>query len=177
MDWVPFRRGRGNGSMKRPIRPQTRQRIQTPGRVSGQREVNRRRICPELGLELLPPAHIRIMPGQRSKENPDPSRALAPGAAGIAAAGRDDRGVLRDSVDVAGWRNAADGLGLAGDRRGCNSAGRDHSGSTEKRVRGIHCPGKTVAVEPLRQEPPCVFAGGAGQRPRLRGRLEPAWLW
>ncbi len=33
-----LRRGmRGNGSMNRPLRPQTRQHIQTPGRVSGQR--------------------------------------------------------------------------------------------------------------------------------------------
>jgi len=28
---------RGNGSMKRPVRPQTRQPSHTPGRVSGQR--------------------------------------------------------------------------------------------------------------------------------------------
>src|SRR6266851_1086684 len=77
------------------------------------------------------------------KGNPDPSRALAPGADGIAAAGRDDRAVLPDSVDVAGWRNVADGVGLAGGRRGYSSAGRDHNRNTEKRARSIRYPGKT----------------------------------
>ena len=114
------------------------------------------------------------MPGQRSKGNPDPSRALAPGVAGTAAAGRDDRADLPDCVDVAGWRNAAAGAGLDRGKSGCSSAVHDHSGSREKTGRGIRYPGKTVAGEPLRQQPPCVFAGGARQRPRLRGRLEPA---
>jgi hypothetical protein len=117
------------------------------------------------------------MPGQRSKGNPDPSLALAPGAGGIAAAGRDDRAVLRDSVDVAGWRHAAAGAGLAHGKSGCSSAVLDHSGSTERTAPGTHCPDKTVAAEPLRHEPPCVSAGGAGQRLGLRGRLEPVWLW
>jgi len=38
------------------------------------------------------------MPGQRSKGNPDPSRALAPGVGGIAAAGRDDRADLPEPL-------------------------------------------------------------------------------
>jgi hypothetical protein len=115
-------------------------------------------------LVSLPPVHLRIMPGQRSKGNPDPSRALAPDAGGTAAAGRDDRAVLRDSVDVAGWRSAAGGAGLDHGKSGCSSAVHDHSGSTERTAPGTHCPSKTVAAEPLRHEPPCVFAGGAGQR-------------
>src|SRR5258708_40217850 len=90
-----------------------------PGASPASEGVNRRRIGLELRLGLLPPAHIRIMPGQRSKGNPDPSRALAPGADGTAAAGRDDRADLPDSVDVAGWRRVAAGAGLDRGTSGC----------------------------------------------------------
>jgi len=104
------------------------------------------------------PFHNRMMPGKRSKGNPDPSRAPAPGAAGTAAAGRDDRAVLPDSVDVAGWRRVAAGAGRDRGKIGCSSAVLDHSGSREKTERGIRYPGKPVAEEPLRQQPPCAFA-------------------
>ena len=139
--------------------------------------VKRRWICLALLLGLLQPVHIRIMPGKRSKGNPDPSRAPAPGADGIAAAGHDDRAVLPDSVGAGDWRSAADGGEPAGGRRGCNSAVRGRSGNREKRSRGIRCPSKTVAGEVPPQESPCVSTGGTGQGRLLRGRLEPARMW
>ena len=90
------------------------------------------------------------MPGERSKGNPDPSRALAPGAGGTAAASRDDRAGLPDSVGVAEWRRAAAGAGLDRGKSGCSSAVLDHSGSREKTERGIRYPGKPVAGELVR---------------------------
>ena len=65
------------------------------------------------------------------------------------------------------------GAVLAGGRRDCNSAARDHSRHTERIMRGIRYADKPVVAEPLRQKPPCVFAGGTGQRLRLHVRLEP----
>ena len=117
------------------------------------------------------------MPGKRSKWNLDPSRAVARDAGGtcMPAGDHDDRAVLQGSVGGACWRSAAADGELARGSRCCNSDGRGHSECRCRKPLGSLDQGKTFAVEPLRREPPpCVIAGGTGQRQWSRGRLEPA---
>ena len=123
---------------------------------------------------MLRPSHIRMMAGKRSKWNCDPACVFAPGVAGTPAAGRNDLSVLPDCSGTGDWRSDADGGELACYRRGCNSAVRGHNANRDKTPRGIRCPGKPVAGEPLRHAPPCVLASGARQRQWLRGTVEPA---
>lgn len=117
-----------------------------------------------------------MMPSQRSKGNPDPSRAPGigglPSGPGTAVGGRGDRAVPRGFAGSGDWPRDADGGGPAGGRPRCNSAARGHSGSTGRISPDIRRHGKTAAVEPLLRVPPCVVAGGTGQWHRLRGRLE-----
>ena len=82
---------------------------------------------------------------------------------GIPAGGRDDRAGLPDSAGGGGWRSGADGAALDGGMRGCNNAVRDRSSNRENVARQSP-PGKPEAAEPFRPEPPCVSAGGTGQR-------------
>ena len=120
----------------------------------------------------LPQLHMGMMPGKRSKWNPDQSRAPGTGVHDSAVGGRDDRAALRDFADTGDWPNGAGGGEPAGGRQRCNSAARGHSGNTTRTLPGIRRHDRTVAVEPLRHAPPCVFAGGAGQRQRLRGKVK-----
>jgi hypothetical protein len=85
---------------------------------------------------------------------------------------------IRDSVGGVGWRApllpaallaaliaavAVSAVAVRADR------------ADEENRRGSLDQGKFVAAEPLRHEPPpCVIAGGTGQRQRSRGRLKPA---
>jgi hypothetical protein len=158
--------------MKRPTRPQIRQHSRTPGRFSGRRG----RTAAAAGFcasgELLLQLHMRMMPSKRSKWNLDPSRAPGTDARGIAAGGHGDRAVPQGFAGSGDWLHDADEGVLAGGRRGCNSAARGHNASTGRTSRGIRRHDKTAAVEPLPHVPPCAFAGGTGQRHRLRGRLE-----
>src|SRR5437868_14893697 len=103
-----------------------------------------------------------MMGRERAKGNPDPSRWLS-GGGDTAAGDRDGRVVLRGSADAGGWRNVAGGDARIGDRRDCNSAGRDHSASIRRSGGGIRRWGKPVIAELLRPTPPCVVAGGTGQ--------------
>jgi hypothetical protein len=114
------------------------------------------------------------MSSKRSKGNFDPSRALARGVDDTPAAGRGDRVALPGSVDVGGWRTAADGAELGAGNQGCSNADRDHSGNRGKRPRSIRCCSKSFGAEPFRCESPCPFAGRARQALYLRGTLEPA---
>ena len=68
------------------------------------------------------------------------------------------QGLKPGSVGVSGTND----FGRTG--YGGNSAVRDHSANRERRLPGNRWPGKSAAAEPLRQEPPCVFAGGTRQR-------------
>ena len=145
-----------------------------PARSEADEGVPRRWMAGELGFR---PAHKWMMASKRSKGNPDPSRWLASVAAGTAAGGPDGRAALRDSADADDSRSVSAGAALAGGRRDCNSAAHDHSRHTERTVHGIRCADKPVVAELLRQKPPCVFAGGTGQRLRLRVRLEPDCVW
>ena len=123
------------------------------------------------------PFHNRMMPGKRSEGNLDPSRwiALDDGDSGIPAGDRDDRAVPRGSVGDACWRTAAAGGGLAGGIGCCSNGVRDHSACRRRKPLDTPDPGKPVAAEPLRHEPPpCAIAGGTGQRHWSRGRLEQA---
>lgn len=118
-----LRRGmRGKGSMKRPARPQIRQRST---RRAGSAA---RTAAPEDAL-LNRPVHNRMMPGKRSKGNLDPSRAIAFDASGIGthAGDRDDRVALRGSVGGVGWRAAAAGGGLVDGIGRCSSGVRGRS--------------------------------------------------
>jgi hypothetical protein len=138
----------------------------------------RRQIRCEIPGAWLSPAHLWMMPNKGSKVNPDPSRLrdslVDPGAVDIHAAGRDDRAALPDFAGAGDWRLGAVGVALAGDKPSCNSVVRDHNLSRGKISRGIRYAHKPVAGEPLRREPPCLFAGGARQRRQIRGKLEPA---
>ena len=123
------------------------------------------------------PFHNRMMPGKRSKGNLDPSRAVALDAdgTGTPAGDHDDRAAPQCSVGGVCWRSAAAGDELARGSRCCNSDGRGHSECKCRKPLGSLDQGKTFAAEPLRREPPpCVIAGGTGQRQCSRGRLEPA---
>lgn len=102
-----------------------------------------------------PLLHATMMPSNRSKRNPDPSRAPRLGVAGSPVGGRDDPNGLRDFVGAGGWRSDADVAGLAGGRLDCNSAGRGRSGSKERKSPDSCSRDKSVAAEPLRP-PPCV---------------------
>src|SRR5713226_5667271 len=55
---------------------------------------------------LILGSHIGMLPEERSKGNPDPSRALAAAGAGIPVAGRDDPAGLPGSADGGSWRDA-----------------------------------------------------------------------
>ena len=70
-----------------------------------------------------------MMPGKRSKGNPDPSRlvALDAGGTGTPAGDPDDRAALRGSVDGACWRTVAAAGGLVRGTGCCSSGFRDHS--------------------------------------------------
>ena len=129
----------------------------------------------EIGIAWSPSLHVMMMPSNRSKRNPDPSRAAgAPFglcADGTPADGHDDRGVLRGSVGVGDWHNAADGAGLVAGRLGCNNADLDHSGSRERKPHDSCSRSKRVAAEPLRPAS-SVPVRRAGQRLRFSGRLE-----
>ena len=92
--------------------------------------------------------------------NLDPSRGPASGIGDIFADGPGDRAVLPDSAGDDGWRSAAGEVWLAGDTPCCNSVVRDHSVSRGRKPHGIPGPGKTVAAELLRREPPSVIAAG-----------------
>jgi hypothetical protein len=123
------------------------------------------------------PFHYRMMPRKRSKGNPDPSRAVALDAGGTCtpAGDHDDRAAPQCSVGSVCWRSAAAGGELARGSRCCNSDVRGHSECRCRKPLGSLGQGKTFAAEPLRREPPpCVIAGGTGQRQCSRGRLEPA---
>jgi len=117
------------------------------------------------------------MAGQPSKGNPDPSRWLASGGADTAAGGPDGRAGLRGSAGAGGWRDVAGGAARVGDSRDRNSAGRGHSSGIGRTLRGMRRSDRTAVSELQRPAPPCVFAGGTGQRLLLRGRLEPACFW
>ena len=117
------------------------------------------------------------MPGKRSKRNLDPSRAVAPdgGGTGTPAGDPDDRAVLQGSVGGACWRTAAAGGEPGCGTRCCSSGVLGSSACRCGKPFGSLDQGKTFAAEPLRREPPpCVIAGGTGQRHSSRGRLEPA---
>jgi len=126
-------------------------------------------------LVLILRSHIRMMPEKRSIGNLDPSRASGlHGVADTPAGGRDDRVAPPGSVDGGSWRCVAAPSGLERDRRDCNNGVRDHTVGRSRTPPGILCRGKPAAEEPLRHVPPSVYAGGAGQRQPIHGRLEPA---
>ena len=122
-------------------------------------------------------SHMRMMPEKGSKGNLDPSRASAPGDADTPVAGRDGPTVLPGFAGDGSWRSVVAGAGLGSGTSDRNSAARDHSRNTERTERGIRRADKSVVAEPLRQKPPCVSAGGTGQRLRLHVRLEPVCVW
>ena len=168
---------RGNGSIKRPVRPQIRQRSHTPGLFCGPRGCttapDRSGLFTGLASAGPPSDNAEQMIGM----NPDPSRRLARGDLDSAADDRDDRAVLRDSAGNADWHSAAAGAGLGCDRISCNTGVRDHTAGRERTRRDKGRLGKPAAGEPLRLNPPCVIAGGTGQWTVVRGRLEPACNW
>lgn len=120
----------------------------------------------------LPQLHMGMMPSKRLKGNPDPSRAPGSDVRGTAADGRGDPVGPRNFADSGDWPSDADGGGPAAGKPGCNSAAHDHSMCTRKTSRRIRRHDKTAAAELLPHAPPYILTGGAGQRPRLRGRLE-----
>ena len=101
------------------------------------------------------------MPSKCSKWNLDPSLALGIDVGGTAAGGHDDRVVLPGFVGAGDWLIAAVAVGCVAGRRDCNSAVRDHSGGTGRKLCSIHWRNKTVAGEPLRHALPCLFTGGS----------------
>ena len=69
-----------------------------------------------------------MMPGKRSKGNPDPSRQVEfAGGNGTAAGGRDDQAGLPGSVGAGRWPYAAVGRGSVRGMGRCNSDGRGRS--------------------------------------------------
>jgi len=114
------------------------------------------------------------MPSKRSKWNPDPSRGPGTGAHGTGAADLDDRAVLLDFADAGDWQRGVVADVPGSGRPDCNSAAHDHIEGTKRTTPGIHRHNKTAAAGPTRRVPPCIFAGGDGQRQQLRGRLGPA---
>jgi hypothetical protein len=122
-------------------------------------------------------AHIRMMPGKRSKGNPDPSRQVEfAGGNGTAAAGRDDRAGLPRSVGVGRWPYAAVGCDFVRGTGRCNSDGRAVAVRADEKHRATlfahanSLPENRFAVN---RRHAFSLAGGR-QRQRLRGRLEPA---
>jgi hypothetical protein len=124
--------------------------------------VFRARTAPPAGVLPQRPFHNRMMPGKRSKGNPDPSRAVAldAGGTGTPAGDRGDRAVPRGSLGGVCWRTAAAAGELGRGIRCCSSDVRGHSVCRCRKPLGTLDPGKLVAAEPLRHEPPpCVIAG------------------
>jgi hypothetical protein len=103
--------------------------------------------------------HRMMMPGKRSKRNPDPSREVAFAGTGgdIRVAGRCGRAGPRGSVGGVCWLAGVAGSARHRGRSRCNSGVRDHSASRCRRAQGT-VDGRTfVAGElPGREPPPCV---------------------
>ena len=118
-------------------------------------------------LALILSSHIRILPEEGSKRNPDPSRPLAPAGSDTPVAGRDGPGVLPDSADSGSWHSAVAGGVLRRGKRGCNSIDRDHNADRSRTLHDIRYRGKPVPGELYHQEPSCPPQAGAGQRQRI----------
>ena len=168
-----LRRGmRGNGSMKRPARPQIRQRSHNAGCFCC-RDCGAGGLLYRIGL-----LHNRMMPGKRSKGNLDPSRAVALGAGGTGtlAGDRDDRAVLRDFCWCrwladrrcwrrACWRHRSAAVAVAAITVRANEENRLAALTKAKPL-----PQNRFAVNHRHAS----SQAGTGQRQWSRGRLEPA---
>jgi hypothetical protein len=120
------------------------------------------------------------MPGKRSKGNLDPSLAMAldGGGSGTNAGDRGDRAVLRGSLGGACWRTGAAGGELGRGIRCCSSDVRGHSACRCRKPLGTLDPGKLVAAEPLRHEPPpCVIAGGDWTTAVVSWQVGTSFVW
>jgi hypothetical protein len=154
------------GTSQRPGRSGRRRCISAsaPAPFGTSREGKQQRSRPALLSALILSSHIRILPDQRSKGNPDPSRVLAPAGADMPVAGRDGPAVLRDSADGGSWRSAVAGDVLGHGKRGCNNLDPDHNAGRSRTLHDIRCRGRPAAGELFPHEPSCPPQARAGQR-------------
>ena len=135
-------------------------------------EGRRQRSRPGLLSALVLGSHIGMLPEERPKGNPDPSRAST--GADTRVAGRDGPAVLRDSAGACSWRSGVAGDVLRHGKRGCNSIAPDHNADRSRTLYDIRCRGKCAAGELFRSEASCPPQTGAGQRQRIMAGLGPA---
>ena len=150
--------------MNRPMRPQIRHHNCTPGWLCGQSGRRGATYTWAGSVAAGSPGPQADIAEQVIESDPDPSRGLACGGAGIAAAVRDGPAALPDSAGVCDWPHAAVAVVPHPWRRRCSSAVPGHR--------------KNVARQSLENCFPmrghASPQGGAGQRQPLRGTLKPA---